>query len=139
MPVVVLPRCPHCSGPMPSSKSRGRPRRWCSDRCRREASRARVAERDGGWESLGSALAEIPDDPLTVRRATLEALADTLEGAPAAPPEDQLAECIRHAQVVAFRLRRLAPEVAPALRGRALGLAESITAGLARHFKEVIG
>jgi len=28
--------CPACGGRMPAPKSRGRPRRWCSDRCRRQ-------------------------------------------------------------------------------------------------------
>lgn len=38
--LLATHRCPFCTGPMPPPKDTGRPRRWCSDRCRRAAAQA---------------------------------------------------------------------------------------------------
>lgn len=124
---------------MPAPKSgRGRPRRYCTDGCREEAKARRRLERSTGWTAAAVEMAEIPADPLTHRRQTLESIADLLDGAPAAPPEDRLAQALIEARTLSYALRRLAVEVAPPLRARALGLATAITDALRRHFHEVL-
>lgn len=50
----VTPACPACRGPMPS----GRPRTWCSPRCRQTAYRARH----------GAAVPVLPPLPVTLSR-----------------------------------------------------------------------
>lgn len=95
-------------------------------------------DRQGGWSSIAGELAEIPDDPLTHQRRTLEALADILSGAPAAPAEDRLAAALIDARQLAYMLRRLADDVAPPLRARALGLATAMREGLTRYWSEIL-
>lgn len=34
---MSVTKCPACEGSMPQPAGRGRPRKWCSDSCRREA------------------------------------------------------------------------------------------------------
>jgi hypothetical protein len=91
-----------------------------------------------GWQALGDELAPLPADPLTRQRETAEAVATLLDGRPAGPPEDRLAQGLVETRQLAFSLRRLAPDLPPALRFRALGLSEAVGSGLSRYFGEVL-
>lgn len=90
------------------------------------------------WDSLGSELEEVPPDPLSQRRATLNGLADMLEGAPAAPAEDQLAAWIIELRQAAYRGRRISVDVAPALRSRTLSVTQGLVELLSKNFGELV-
>lgn len=131
-----LLRCMECRGPLPAAARTGRPRRYCSDDCR---DKAKVHRRtSGSWQALGDTLAEVPADPLSRQQATLEAVAALLDGRPAGPPEDRLAQGLLEVRQIVFTLRRLAGDLPPPLRFRALGLADAMSAGQARYFGEVL-
>jgi len=43
--MITAQLCPRCGAPVPQRAGRGRPRRWCSDRCRSQATSAAAAAR----------------------------------------------------------------------------------------------
>lgn len=87
---LYIPRCYHCSAPLPPRPpgAPGRPRRWCSDRCRKAFTRAHR------WHELEPALiaaVELPELP------------------PRSSPDDLVVQAIIEARVAAATFARVAP------------------------------
>lgn len=123
--------CAQCGGDLPPPKRKGgMPRRYCRDECRYAAAYER---RPVTWDS-GVELAAIPADPLTQERRTLTALAETLAGRPAAPPEDQLVQALIESHRLSFVLRRLAVDVRDDLAERSTAFGVHIAEGLRQFF-----
>jgi hypothetical protein len=99
----------------------GRPRLYCSGRCRQAACRrARAA----------TALA---------RAEALEPLGDEHGVLPAsAHPDEQVAQAVLEARGLAAALRRLGREARPQLAWRCEGVGSALDQALARYFQEVL-
>ncbi len=123
------PLCAECPSPLPPAKGTGRPRRYCSERCRQKGRRRRSAL---PWPPAPPP--HYPADPLTVRRRTAEALVATMEGEPAAPPEDQLVQGLLELDWIVFRLAMLERDLPRRLAGRAAQLARRIREARAQLF-----
>ena len=93
--MMSVAKCPACEGPMPQPAGRGRPRKWCSDSCRREAWRWRQSE-DAmrGWLKFWAVLP--PSDDRDAERALTEA-----------PPRHLLETRHRFAELLAELLAEL--------------------------------
>jgi hypothetical protein len=123
--------CALCGKPLPISRGTGRPRRFCSAKCRYEARhrRARVV-------NAGEPIA-IPEAPSRDElAASLTFLVDP--AAPPAAPEDQLARALLELRMVEGSLRRLGPELPPRLAGPTGKLANALDRELRRSFPEVV-
>lgn len=115
---------------MPPVAKTGRPRRYCSARCRDEAYRDRQAA--DLWEPWDG---NVSDTDLARAREEMQPQVDQLlEGAKAAPPEERLARAIVETQYLAQTYHQLGSEVPPALQWRSLRMSETITAALRRFF-----
>jgi hypothetical protein len=126
--------CARCGERLPPpSSAGGRPRRYCSDRCRHAAKKARWAV-----EPLEELETVVPADPHALRRESLEAVAGLLEGAPAAPPEEQLARALIEQRALEWRFRRLEPDLPPQLAARSSGFAGHVRDGLDHYFEELL-
>lgn len=107
-------RCTTCGEPIPARATPGRPRRYCSGRCRTEAYRQRQAAAFEA-EQIGP-----QPNPLEYVRAELLAVADTIAtNNAAAPVEDQLARAIIETRTLAGSFRRLEPRLPNGLGWRA--------------------
>ncbi len=127
------PVCGECGKALSApTGTRGRPRKWCSDRCRARARRRRVAL---PWPPV--APAGYPRDPIVVRRRTIEALVAVMEGEPAAPPIDQLAQGLLELDWLAYRLEALERELPRRLAGRASELGSRVRSARRRLFPEI--
>ncbi len=129
LPSAVI--CAECSASLPTPKERGRPRRYCSARCRQRARRRRSAL---PWPPI--APAHYPVDPLTVSRRTAEAIVATLEGEQAAPAVDQLAQGLLEIDWIVYRLAALERDLPRRLAGRAAELARRIREARMQLFPE---
>lgn len=108
-------RCANCGDPIPPRATPGRPRRYCSGRCRTEAYRDRLAA-----EFLAEPITEPQPRPDTLIRAELlEVAAALVEDSEAAPPEDQLTRAVIESRTVASQFRRLEPRLPKGLAWRA--------------------
>jgi hypothetical protein len=126
-------RCVRCGEPLPVPALTGRVRLYCSEKCRYAARRHRASR------SIPAALSVPPVEPAALRRRRLAAaLAQAMEGAPPAAPEDRLAAVLLELLTAIAELDRLGPDLAPALSVRAEELRRRIEDALTRGFKEVI-
>jgi hypothetical protein len=78
-----------------------------------------------------------PTDPEVVRRRTVEALIATLEGEPAAPAEDQLAQGLLEVDWIAYRLAMLERDLPRRLAGPTGDLARRIREARQVLFPEI--
>lgn len=123
-------RCVECGDPLPVPSSTGRPRRYCSAKCR-YAARRRIR---GAVIPAAVLVDPLPQDDPRARELLRNALA---EDEPAAP-EDRLAELLLELQAVTAELDRIAPALAPAVRVRVVALRRTIGNALELRFGEVI-
>lgn len=128
---IRLQTCAECSRQLPAAQATGRPRRYCSDACRQKARRRRTAL---PWPPAPPP--GYPGDPRVTRRRTAEALVASLEGAPAAPPEDQLVQGLLEVDWIVFRFATLERELPRRLAGRTGELARRIRDARAQLFPE---
>lgn len=128
---ISAPTCAECPNPLPKPKGTGRPRRYCSDRCRQKARRRRTAL---PWPPAPPP--NYPSDPRVVRRRTAEALVATLEGDRPAPPEDQLVQGLLEIDWIVYRIASLERDLPRRLAGRAGQLALRIREARVQLFPE---
>ncbi len=125
---MAVVHCVECGQPLdlPARRGRGRPRLYCSDRCRwRAAARARRAGRP----------AFLPGPPPS-REEIAGQLAELLPGAERSRPEEELVSSVLEIKSVAVRLSVLAPRLPARLAGRAGLLAARIAEALEVSFPE---
>lgn len=134
--------CACCGEPLPVQKGPGRRRRYCNATCRSRARRQRDARERmgelGSGSSSAAAMALLEQEQSTIRRRTVEAITAQMDGEPAGPPEEQLAQAILELAQLVGVLQSAASRVAPQLAGRAEALAAVIAEGIGRHFGEVV-
>lgn len=124
-------QCTVCGDPIAPRPTPGRPRLYCSGRCRTEAYRDRQARSI----QPASTIPRPPQAPAPVIRAEILQATDALfEAEAAAPPAERLARLIIEARVLAHQASLLEPELAPQLAWRVLMLAERITFALDELF-----
>lgn len=109
----------------------GRPRRWCSDRCKARARRARSGLA-APWPPL--APPGYPTNPGVVRRRTAEALVALMEGDSGAPPDAQLAQALLEVSWLSFRLAALERQLAAPVAGSVSLLARLLRDAVRRSF-----
>lgn len=112
--------CRQCGTPFEVKPGRGRPRAYCSARCRDEAYRDRLA-RSVTWDERS---APVPAE--RVAAETLPALEALIADSEAAPPQERLARAVIETRVLAHNFRRLEPDLEPGLAWRAGEMAETI-------------
>lgn len=126
--------CRQCGAklPPPASK-RGRPRVYCSDRCKDEAYRDRLSS-EIRWDEreVGSPVA-----PDVLIRETVPAIDALLEAADSAPAPERLARAVIETRVLAHNYRRLEVDLEPALAWRAGEMAETLTEAVEEIFPSV--
>lgn len=121
--------CAICGEAIPARATPGRPRRYCSGRCRTEAYRIRQ------MDAFDSELVGPQPSPAAYLRAELVQVAETIIEAEAkAPAEEQLARAIIEARALAAAFHGLSPQLPPALAWRAGTMAQQITTTLKRLF-----
>lgn len=128
-----MSRCQHCGQPLQQT-FRGRPRRYCSDACRKAAQRARRA----AWVWLET------HDPERAKLPTVEEMYAAEHGAGvAAPPSpdrstpDDVVQSVLAAKAVAVELRRHGVAAAPLIGARCAAVARALDAALAEQFGDV--
>lgn len=132
-PAIRLTLCANGCGQTLEQPPTGRPRLYCSDRCKNQATRRRRAL---PWPP--SAPPGYPTDPGVVNRRTVEALLAVLDGAAPAPAEDQLAQALLEIDWIAYRLAALERELTRAdLAGRAGALAQHLRHARRQVFPEI--
>lgn len=130
--MIPLAICQECHGPLPPAARTGRPRKWCSERCRdRRRQRRRARTPFPPIAPLG-----YPSDPESVRRRTADAIVGALAGDAPAPAPDQAAQAIHELRWLAFRLERIQRDLPPRIGGRIGAVGRGIRDLLARHFPE---
>lgn len=126
--------CRTCGTPLPVPARAGRPRLYCSARCRYGARH----DRDRRREREPRAAVELPPAPEPDRAAIAAELALLVAPAAApAAPEDQLARALLELRAVGSALERLRHELPPRLAGPAGKLAGTVARGIARSFPEI--
>jgi hypothetical protein len=112
--------CLSCGAPLQQAPL-GRPRSYCTERCRSRARRARKSP-----ATLRPFLSgELPGAPQPSAEE-LEASLDELAGLPPGGPEERVAYCIREATVVAADFARVGRRAPPSLALRCEAIAEQI-------------
>lgn len=112
---MQVPTCPVCGDEITPRATPGRPRLYCSGRCRTEAYRDRRAT----TLELGQPFEDQPNVDTRVR-AELLIVADALiDETRAAPPDEQLLRAVIETRNLAHFYRRLAPRLAAGLAWRA--------------------
>jgi len=114
-----ITKCLHCGAALPAPKARGRPRIYCSNRCRvAEQYRRRRAsastERDPEAQGALRAILGLPVDP-----------------------DEALAQSIVLAYALVSEFRYLAPRVRPEFAGRCALVSQAVEEALGRRFPEV--
>ena len=121
--VVTSIGCRQCGAKLPPPVTkRGRPRAYCSARCRDEAYRERLGS-EIRWDEKEF---RTPIAPEVLIAETLPAVDALLEGVNAAPPPERLARAVIETRVLAHNFRRLEPDLEPALAWRAGEMAETL-------------
>lgn len=117
--------CESCGAPV-VQPARGRPRRYCTDVCRKRAFRERNA-----W-----APPVLPDpvDAAALRAFTVESVLAVLDGDAPADPVTQLVRAVGETETLAVEYQRLGRETPRNLAWRATGMADHLRAGLDRLF-----
>lgn len=132
------PTCENCREPLPAPARTGRPRKTCSKRCRDALHLERQAQRLIDSEIFEPISDQPPVTEASLRRITIEALADALDNKPPAPPEERLISAVVETRVLAWNFKRLSREVRPDLSWRAELMSDSMTEDLGRIFEGVI-
>lgn len=120
--------CRQCGAEIQVAGGRGRPRAYCSHRCRDEAYKDRLAR--SVWEDERPA----PVDASQLLVETLPAMDSMLEQLEKAPPAERLAKAVIESKVLAHNFRRLEPELEPGLAWRAGEMAETIDEAITEIF-----
>jgi len=111
--------CLECGGSLRQPRT-GRPKLYCSGRCRQAAHRRTLTSAQlapvGRLESIGSQCGALP---------------------PSAHPDDQVAAAILEARNLAGAFLRLGREARPQLAWRCEGVGSTLQAALIRYFKEI--
>lgn len=127
--------CAYCLGPLPAPPARGRPRRYCSAACRRDAHRSREAFTFGDPPPA-------PSTPIPAgdarRLETVQALLAVVDDAQPADPETRLARAVLETQTIGWAYRRLSREVGRDLGWRAVGVADALDDALRRYFPTIV-
>jgi len=111
--------CLECGEPFENAPT-GRPRRYCSGRCRKAANRRK---------HLAAELAAVRHlQPVGIQHGTLPA---------GAHPDQQVAVAILEARSLAGAFLRLGREARPQLAWRCEGAGAAIAGALHRYFKEI--
>lgn len=122
-------RCVICGDPIPPRATPGRPRRYCSGRCRTEAYRIRQAE------AFNADLTTPQPRPDAYIRAEMLDVADLLlTGETKASPEDQLARAVIESRSLAASFQRISLELPAELAWRAQTMAAQISSNIKRLF-----
>lgn len=109
------PTCPVCGDAITPRATPGRPRRYCSGRCRTEAYRTRQALE----LELGEPLEDQPNVDTVVRAELLDVADALIDDSRSAPPEEQLVRAVIETRNLAHSYRRLAPRLPTGLAWRA--------------------
>lgn len=124
--------CESCGTALPARAKTGRPRRYCSPRCRDEAWRRRQVVDD--WVTLE------PLEPRAGngRREDLVAAAEAiLDAEPIKPPEERLTSAVLESALLAHEFADVAGRVPRGLAWRATGMSDEIQTALRRYFPPV--
>lgn len=121
-----MPICETCAQPLTRAKT-GRPRRYCSDVCRKRA----FVERNS--YVLPSELAD-PVDSSALRAWTAQALVAEMDGEAPADPVERLTRAVGETETLAVEYKRLARTTPKNLAWRASDMADSLRAELDRLF-----
>lgn len=114
--------CRQCGAAFEVHSGRGRPRAYCSPRCRDDAYRDRLAS-EIRWDE------ETRRQPISsadLVRETIPAIDALLDSTDGAPPPERLARAVIETRVLAHNFRRLEPDLEPSLAWRAGEIAERI-------------
>lgn len=122
-----MPICEQCSAPLVQPE-RGRPRRYCSDVCRKRAQRERESF------TLPAAVLADPVDSAALRRFTAEAISAELENAEPGDVISQLVVAVSETQTLAHTYKRLAKTTPRNLAWRSAQMGEHLSEGLDRLF-----
>ena len=115
--------CEFCGAPIARAAT-GRPRRYCSGRCRTAANRER--------STFAPALESLDVD--AVRALTVEAVDAVLSGAAPSDPVGQLARAVSETEALAVEYGRLARSTPANLAERSAAMGDHLRAGLTRLF-----
>jgi len=129
---MIHTRCGGCNQPIQQAV-KGRPRRYCSDACRKAAQRGREAS----WEWLEE------NDPQQAKVATVQDMFDAEHGrhrtpSPASSTVDDVSRTILAAVAVCTELRRHSVAAPAPIALRCEAVASALDAALAEHFGEVL-
>lgn len=116
-----------CAVPITRART-GRPRRYCSDTCRKRALRERQSF------TLSGPLLAAPMDTTALRQFTAEALVADMEQDDAADPVTRLTRAVGETETLAVEYARLAKQTPRNLAARADGMAVHLREGLDRLF-----
>ncbi len=116
--------CEFCGAPIARAAT-GRPRRYCSGRCRTAANRERSTFAPAGLD---------PVDADAVRALTVEAVDAVLAGAAPSDPIGQLAQAVSETEALAVEYGRLARSTPANLAERSAAMSDHLRAGLTRLF-----
>jgi hypothetical protein len=118
-----------CGAPIARAAT-GRPRRYCSGRCRQAAAR----ERAGFAVVTDVPVSGDPVDDAALRSLTIEAVAAELDAAQPSDPVGQLARAVSETEGLAVAYGHLARKTPRGLGWRASGMADHLRSGLERYF-----
>jgi len=139
---MASPSIPRCAGPgcrqqLPPPAPTGRPRRYCSAKCRQAALRVRTTPAAQDLQAFDPAnlvpVVTADVDQIREQTAAVDAL---LDRRPPADPDSRVEHAVLQAKALSFELNRLGQIARPEFAWRCSKLAESINAGLRRYFKE---
>ena len=94
-------------------KGAGRPRRWCSDRCREAAKKGRRRAAIAWQPFAAPAASSLPADPVSRRRELVEDLLKMGAGERPRAPLDQAAIAVVEIRQLCWTLRRAAAQLEP--------------------------
>ncbi|MGO8683318.1 MAG: hypothetical protein ACLQUT_01855 [Thermoleophilia bacterium] len=131
-----LPFCRYCGQPIIQT-GRGRPRIYCSDRCRLADHRERRAAVEARlsferWEPSEDDIWEAGDDDLASQ--VLKANHDVDPAGPVAADDEQVVVAILEARSIAGAFHRLGSQARPALAGRCAMVAKAMLDALDKWF-----
>ena len=124
-----IPNCENCGEALPAYARHGRPRRFCSDRCRRAASRRRAAAGCASWAPASFEPASF--EPASFDEFQPAALEAMLVG-DAASTDEQVLAAVLEAQALAGLFARLARIARPQFSWRCAEIADALRAALER-------
>lgn len=140
-----IPFCEFCSKPLPPAAVRGRPRRFCGDRCRKAAQRRRIVAtwraeqlcRAAGLEAADPSellLSEYNPAAYAEYQRAATPLEAFLVGDAAATPDDRLLAAVQELPLLAGVFRRLGVDARPAFAWRCEKVADALDKALQAYF-----